>query len=154
MNFRFEFLTLTQLGELFGVSNQQVGKWLCDLGLRLDTNKPSRSAFEGGFVTQSPSRGAGYNWAWHAEKTVAALRSAAHELVPSLPLGLVEPPELFGSFGVKRCGDVYGVMNGDGDVCLVASSQHVAELTAKVLGAANKHGVLDRLAERQAAEAK
>lgn len=56
MKFRFEFMTLTQIGEVFGVSNQKVGKWLVKLGLRTTANKPSVAAFEGGYVMAGPSR--------------------------------------------------------------------------------------------------
>ena len=32
--FRFEYMTLTQIGKIFGVSSQQVGKWLVQIDLR------------------------------------------------------------------------------------------------------------------------
>ena len=44
MKYTYEFLSLTQLGVLFEVSNQKVGKWLVALGLRTVDHKPSRAA--------------------------------------------------------------------------------------------------------------
>ena len=43
------FLSLTELGQLYGVSRNMVGQWLVDLGLRTKEKKPSRAAFDGGF---------------------------------------------------------------------------------------------------------
>lgn len=47
-----EFLSQTELGQIFGVSSHRMGKWLVDLGLRYKNKKPSRPAFENGFVHQ------------------------------------------------------------------------------------------------------
>ena len=40
--FRFEFRTLTQIGEVFGASSHQVGKWLVEIGLRTRERGPVR----------------------------------------------------------------------------------------------------------------
>ena len=45
--FRFPYMTLTQLGQLFGVSSHQIGKWLRAMGLRTNENRPSRETFLG-----------------------------------------------------------------------------------------------------------
>ena len=71
----YEYLTLTQIGKIFGLSNQKIGKILAKIGLR-DKNvetgrlKPSKEAFDGGYCKMGPSRGDGYNWVWHREKTI------------------------------------------------------------------------------------
>lgn len=76
-----ECLSLTELGKLYGVSNQQVGKWLTVLGLRDKNKKPSRSAFENGFVQQRDSTQPGtYFWVWKKEKTMQALDKAGHKM--------------------------------------------------------------------------
>ena len=80
--FRFEFRTLTQIGEVFGASSHQVGKWLVEIGLLTEGKRPSTAAFDGEFVTQGPSRGNGYNWVWHSVRTVAALEKAGHRRIP------------------------------------------------------------------------
>jgi hypothetical protein len=75
-----EFLSLTELGGLYGVSRNKVGQWLVDLGLRTKEKKPSRAAFDGGFVDQRPSTNpATYYWVWHGEKTTRLLDDAGFE---------------------------------------------------------------------------
>ena len=77
-----EFLSLTELGKLYGVSSHKMGKLLMDLGLRDKSKKPSRTAFENRFVQQRDSTQPGtYFWVWHAAKTMWALEKAGH--VPS-----------------------------------------------------------------------
>ena len=72
-----DFLSLTELGHLYGASRNKVGQWLVDLGLRTKEKKPSRAAFDGGFVDQRPSTQPGtYYWVWHGEKTTCLLDGA------------------------------------------------------------------------------
>jgi hypothetical protein len=72
-----EFLGLTEMGQLHGVSRNKGGQWLVDLGLRTKEKKPSRAAFDGGFVDQRPSTQPGtYYWVWHGEKTTRLLDGA------------------------------------------------------------------------------
>ena len=73
-----EYLSLTELGRLYGVSRNKVGQWLVDLGLRTQEKKPSRAAFDG-FVDQRPSTQPDtYFWVWHGEKTTRLLNEAGH----------------------------------------------------------------------------
>ena len=53
-----EFLSQTDLGKLFGVSSHVIGKWLLDCGLRTENKKPSRKAFEGGYVEKAACKDA------------------------------------------------------------------------------------------------
>ena len=69
-----EYLSLTELGRLYGVSSHVVGKWLKGLGLRTQDGRPSPEAYTQGYVVQRPSRHPGtYFWIWHADKTTAIL---------------------------------------------------------------------------------
>jgi hypothetical protein len=75
-----EFLSLTELGRIYGVSRNKVGQWLVDLGLRTAQRKPSRVAFDGGFVDQRCSTNPGtYFWVWDAKKTCALLDEAGFQ---------------------------------------------------------------------------
>jgi hypothetical protein len=75
-----EFLSLTEVGHLYGVSRNKVGQWLVDLGLRTNEKKPSRAAFDGAFVDQRPStQPMTYFWVWHAEKTTRVLAGAGFQ---------------------------------------------------------------------------
>lgn len=71
------FLSMTEIGKLLGVSGQQVGKWLKQVGLRTNGNKPSPRAFKEGYVEQRGSTQPGtYFWIWNGEKTLHALQNA------------------------------------------------------------------------------
>jgi hypothetical protein len=146
MKWRFEFMTLTQIGEVFGVSNQQVGKWLAKLGLRTDANRPSREAFDGGYVKEGPSRGQGYNWVWHSEKTVRALTEAGHKSALLLACELMAPCQLNGPFEYRRS-PVFGfeVANGDGTVAVWVRGEKNARFVCSVLNAADRCGVVGKV---------
>jgi hypothetical protein len=144
--FHYDHMTLTQIGQLFGVSSHQIGKWLVEPGLRTSKNRPSSMAHENGFVMQGPSRGGtGYIWVRHSEKTVAALQAKGHQRIPNPPPWLVDAPRLCGPFE-KRANDQNSidVVNDDGSVCLVVTGEANAAVLVKVLNAAHKSGYLDR----------
>lgn len=143
--FRFKFMSLSQLGEVFGVSNQQVGKWLVQLGLRTSDNKPSAEAFQGGYVEQMPSRNQGYTWSWHSEKTVAALEAAGHLRVLNPPSELVQPPALKGPFSLRKNGDgTHQIVSTDGAVAVAVAGEGNAAFVKKLLNAAQKVGMIER----------
>lgn len=146
MKFRFEFMSLTQIGEIFNVSNQQVGKWLVKLGLRTTANKPSREAFEGGYVEAGPSRNQGYNWVWKSDKTVAALTAAGHKLAVHPACELLAPCQLNGPFEV-RTNPSFGfeVVNGDGSVALWVRGKQNSKFLCDLLNVAHRNGVVSRV---------
>lgn len=77
-----EFLSLTELGRLCGVSSHKIGKWLVAVGLRTQDKKPSPRAFREGFVEQRGSTQPGtYYWIWNVEKTMAVLTEAGYKQV-------------------------------------------------------------------------
>jgi hypothetical protein len=72
-----EYLSLTELGQLYGVSRIKLGQWLVNLGLRTEEKKPSKLAFDGGYVDQRPSsQPMTYFWVWDARKTCELLDGA------------------------------------------------------------------------------
>jgi len=138
-------MTLTQIGEIFGVSSHQVGKWLVEAGLRTPEKRPSREAFAGGYVEQGPSRNQGYNWCWHSDKTVIVLEMAGHRRIPNPPHELVDPPALNGPFQARPNGsNGFDLVNGDGSVAVVVVGERNAVFVAKVLNLADQHHVLAR----------
>ena len=69
-----EYLSLTELGRLYGVSSHVVGRWLKGLGLRTEDGRPSEKAFSEDYVSRRPSRHPGtYFWIWHTDKTTGIL---------------------------------------------------------------------------------
>jgi hypothetical protein len=145
MKFRFEHLTLTQLGEVFGVSSHQIGNWLVTLGLRSDQKRPSREAFAGGYVTTAPSRGQGYNYVWHAEKTVKALVDAGRPVAVPPGCALLAPCVLHGPFVCRPHAAIGSeIVNGDGTVAVWVTGEENAAFLCRVLNAADRHGVVAR----------
>jgi hypothetical protein len=143
--FKYEFMTQTQLGQLFGVTSHEIGKWLVEIGLRTDRKAPSHLAFDGDYVTQALGRNDCYNWVWHAGKTVAALEEAGHRRVPNPPPYLVDPPKLVGPFMTREnARNGIDVVNADGSVAIVVSGHRNAEFLVKVLNLADEKGVIAR----------
>jgi len=143
--FRFEYMTLTQIGEIFGVSSHQVGKWLVEIGLRTPTKRPSREAFASGYVEQRPSRNQGYNWCWDSAKTIEALEKVGHPRIPNPPQELVDPPILNGPFQARpNNSNGFDIISGDGSVAVVVTGERNAAFLAKVLNTADQCGVLGR----------
>lgn len=69
-----DFLSLTELGEIYGVSSHVVGKWLKQLGLRTESGKPSDQANNERYIAQRPSTQPGtFFYVWHESKTTALL---------------------------------------------------------------------------------
>lgn len=144
--YRYTSMTLTQIGQCFGVSSHQVGRWLVDIGLRTEDKRPSQKAFDGKFCTQGPSRGEGYTWVWHSQRTVKALEDAGHKRVVPAPVELVEPPRLNGPLTYRARPDgIYEIVGGDGGVAVLCVGQDNAHVLIRILNLAHEKGVLDRL---------
>ncbi len=143
--FRYEYMTLTQIGELFGVTSHQIGKWLVWIKLRTEAKRPSSAAFDGKFVSQGPSRGDGYNWVWHAARTVAALEEAGHRRIFNPPPYLADPSKLNGPF-TKRANEAngYDLVGGDGSVAIVVAGEKNVDFVLQLLNLADKHGTVAR----------
>jgi hypothetical protein len=74
-----DYLSLTELAHLYGVSRNKVGEWLVNLGLRAANKKPCAKAFNEGVVDQRDSTLPGtYFRVWHGEKTTRLLDEAGH----------------------------------------------------------------------------
>jgi hypothetical protein len=64
-----EFLTMREIGKVFGVTSHVIGGKLKELGLRTVDGKPTYKAFQGGYCEQRWTEDREhYCWAWHAEK--------------------------------------------------------------------------------------
>lgn len=79
------FATLTEIGKIYGVSAQFVGRWLKNMGLRREDGRPSTDALKQGFVLERPLDHGGFFYLWHEAKTT-------HELdMMGYPRGGVSP---------------------------------------------------------------
>lgn len=149
MKIKYEYLTLGQLGDVFGETSHTVGKWLLTLGLRFEGKlglRPTKAALDGGYVKPGPSRNQGYNWVWHAEKTVKALLDAGHRPMSPPPAAVVAPEALNGPFATRPHPQIgFEVVSGDGTVAVWVHGEENARVVAKVLTVADKHGLIGRL---------
>lgn len=67
------FITLTRLGQTYGVNARDVGNWLKGLGLRQPGGRPTLEAVQQGLVQERSLEYGGCFWHWHREKTCAIL---------------------------------------------------------------------------------
>lgn len=142
MKFKFQYMTQTQLGKLYGVSSHKIGQWLVAAGLRSQDKRPSVEAHDGGFCTTGPSGTNGYHWVWHSEKTVRALQNKGHFVIADAPPELVEQPILNGPF---RSGTGKEILNGDGSLAITTMNVESAHIVLRVLNMAHRHGVIERM---------
>jgi hypothetical protein len=149
MKFRYEHMSLTQIGEVFGTTSHQVGRWLAKIGLRYQSKhgwKPSREAHAGGFVKDVGTGGLNYIWAWHTERTIKALEDAGHKVVIQPGHELLAPCRLNGPFQC-RPNPQFGheVVNGDGSVAVCVTGEENARFVTSLLNLADKHGIVRRV---------
>ena len=69
-----DFLSLTEIGKIYGVSSHVVGKWLKGLGLRAESGQPTDQARNERYIAQRPSTQPGtFFYVWSRSKTTALL---------------------------------------------------------------------------------
>lgn len=150
MTFRFEYMSLKQLGELFGDTSHKAGKWLKALGLRDEEGLPTKKAHEGRYCKMKSAGDKCTLWVWHSEKTVAVLKEAGHPMLLDPPRDLVSPAILNGPFTVRTTADSICVIeNGDGSDCIRVNNSMTADVVAKILSIAHEKGVIDRMCQPQ-----
>ncbi len=72
-----EYLSMKEIGAIYGVSSHVVGRLLKDAGLRTPKGRPSVRAFKEKFVTQRHSDdGETYFWVWDVAKVTPFLERA------------------------------------------------------------------------------
>ncbi len=67
------YISLTRLGQIYGVGARDVGSWLKGLGLRREDGRPTREAVEQGLVQERSLEYGGGFWHWHKEMICAIL---------------------------------------------------------------------------------
>ncbi len=150
MKFRFAHMSLTQLGELFGVTSHKIGKWLKDLDLRDEESLPTKKAHEGRYCKQTSAGEKCTLWVWETEKTVAVLKKEGHPMLLDPPRDLVSPAILNGPFTVRATANSICVIeNADGSDCVRVNNSMTAEVIVRLLNAAHKSGHLYRMCQSQ-----
>jgi hypothetical protein len=144
-----EFMSLTEMGAIFGVTNQKIGRALMGIGLRTADGNPSPKALDGGYCGLRPT-GRGpipHNFVvWHAEKTLAALEQAGYKrarqeqqaAVPKAP-----PHRLIGPFTLGESSmNGFQVIGGDGKVSVWVYGLEASQQVLKLLNLAYDYGKL------------
>jgi hypothetical protein len=67
------YISLTALGEIYGVNARDVGAWLKGLNLRQADGRPTREAVEQGMVQERSLEYGGGFWYWHKDTSCAVL---------------------------------------------------------------------------------
>jgi len=143
--FRYETMTQTQLGELYGVSSHVIGRWLKEAGLR-QGNKLTAEAFQGGYCCRADNPGGDtYFWVWRPAKLVPLLERHGHKMLPLPPVHLIEPPPLSGPFGLRTDANGFSeVINADGSVAALVPGRQQADKLVAVMNVAHKHSIFSR----------
>jgi hypothetical protein len=159
-DFPFEFASITQLGSMFGVSGQAMGRCLKEIGLRDVTGAPTATATDGG-VVQEVDMGPDSHpfWSWNVNKVIRLLKAAGHRMPgevddltestgspaakpASEPEKPPAPTKLVGPFAARRSdvdGDGFEIADSDGMVAVWTRGEALAANLAKLmtLGAEN-----------------
>ena len=150
MTYTFKHMTLTQLGQLFGVSSHNVGKWLKSLGLRDEEGLPTKKAHDGRYCKQTLAGDKGTLWVWESEKTVAALKEAGQPMLLNPSTSLVSPAILNGPFSVRTTAtSICVIENEDGSDCIRVNNSMTADVVLRILNAAHKCGYVASLCQTQ-----
>lgn len=149
MKFKYEYMSLTQIGDIFGTTSHKVGRWLVKIGLRYEGKqglRASKKAHDEGYVKDVGTGGGGYMWAWHTEKTVKALEDAGHEVVIQPGHDLLAPCRLNGPFEYRPNSQFgHEVVNGDGTVAVCVTGEENVRFVTRLLNLADKHGIVRRV---------
>jgi hypothetical protein len=144
MKFKYNCLSQTQLGKLFGKTSHEIGEILSRIGLRDPSSKsPTQDAHFGKFCEKAPSGQYGYHYVWNAEKTVPRIVENGYPLELELPTDICEPPFLNGPFRLSSTNPKC-VLSADGTLAGKATTQKNAQVLLKLLSQGYHFG-LERL---------
>lgn len=134
MKYRYDFLTQTDLGKLFGVTSHEIGKWLLRIDLRNDDKTPSDKALAGNYVALLPCRNERHTYSWHTKKTVDELEKAGYQKIPNPPEYLVQHDNIVGPYiCTKNNRNGYDIKSSNGDVCVTAYGKENAEIVMEAM---------------------
>jgi len=139
----FNFLSLRQLGTIYGVSSHKVGRWLKEIGLSTATGEPTQDAIDAKFCELVVLDDGAVFWAWSREKVAGVLEQ--HGLRPSTPASsaTTEKSSFSGPFEFRLSGsNTWEIICGDGSVCVWVLGEDRARKVSVLLNLACKHGKL------------
>lgn len=129
----FEYVSITQLGEMFGVTRNEMGQYLADIGWRVregGTLSPSNQAIERGYCQATENeRGIRY-YIWHRVKTIKALETAGYKQAKNE----APPAKIGGPFAAEPSGEAgYKVISGDGTTAIWVLGEENARMVVAAL---------------------
>ena len=163
----FDYLSLTQLGSLFGVSALKAGSWLTQLRLRGSGGEPVEKAKQAGMARLfHPDTGLNPFWTWEKTRSVRMLEEVGgHPLLPQYagdpepsyvgdppfrhvgdPAPLPQPPappppRLVGPFTPRpNDGDGFEIVDANGNVGVWCRGTENAQVLAKLMNLCVKAG--------------
>lgn len=153
MKFTKQYLTLAELGRVFGISEAMIARRLTDLNLRTSNGKPSFTAFSERWVTSGHSQSSNDKHVWHGQRTVAALvENGAKPVVPP-PTELFAASHLDGPFRIRTNTDSpHEIVGANGEVEVWVSGDLNAQIVCQLLNAGHRLGVLQRRQSKQTPE--
>ena len=153
MKFKKTYLTLDELGRLFGVSQKTVGKWLEKLGLRTSKGKPSLVAFSQNWVSFVQNRNTDDRHVWNAERTVAVFIENGMKSVVPPPTDLIVTSHLDGPFTIRtNSGSPNEIVGSNGEVAVWVSGDANARIVCRLLNVGHRLGVIESPKPEQQSE--
>lgn len=144
MKYRFQYMSLTELGRLFYKNNKSpicatshdVGRWLIEVGLRDGNKLPSTKAQQNGFVIQryTGTNGDIPNFYWETIKTIAELEKAGYQRLPNPPLNLIQHDKMIGPYNCTQNHiNGYDIQSTSGDIVASVYDQSNASEIIRIL---------------------
>ena len=143
----FDYLTQTQLGQLFGATSHEVGRWLKELGFKRLDGRPSEEAIRSG-MAKNVTNGPLHFPVWNKEKAVTLFEANGHRredvAEPEMPRSSSEVT-LVGPFSARSTGgDGYELLGGNEKVGVWVRGEANAERIAAILSLAYECGKLGK----------
>jgi len=129
----FECVTITRLGEMFGVTAIKMGQRLVKIGLRernYNEYCPAPVAMRTGYCKATENDQGIRFYVWHREKTVKALEAAGYEQVKEQPI----TTRIGGPFSFQASGqDGFKIVGGDGTAAIWVVGEDNARMVVAAL---------------------
>jgi hypothetical protein len=151
MKFKKQYLTLAELGRVFGISEAMMARRLTNMNLRTSKGKPSFKAFSEKWVAQSQTSNDKY--VWHGQRTVAALVEDGMKPVVPPPTELFMPSNLEGPFKVRTNADSpHEIVGANGEVEVWVAGDLNAQIVCRLLNVGHRLRVFQRSQSEQTPE--
>lgn len=153
MKFKKPYLTLAELGQVFGVSEAKIVRRLTNMNLRTSRGKPSFKAFSEKWVTSTHAQSSNDKYVWHGQRTVAALVEDGATIAVPPPMDLFAASNLEGPFKIRSNSDSpHEIVGANGEVEVWVAGDLNAQIVCKLLNVGHRLGVLQRPQSEQTPE--